>query len=491
MAAMDPSGFQMAIRVITTEGDAYPLWMTPSMSDTNDTLATVDAALGTEGDALINGLPCVESVTITMGPGLNSKLTVALAMPFDIGLKVLSSPLLRIGNKIECQIGYTKAGRFMPWISAMSAKPEVNINPEDGLSVTLNGEGGAFIALRNSRSTVYENRSYADILEAITSRTEYSGIDLLLPDSTGSEDELYRLREQTSQGNQSDWFFIQHLARTANCDAWMEPSRDRDGRQTLQIVRRSTAMEKAPRFTFLMRGNANFDTHFPILEFDSPAEGTWLPGSATSVGVGGFDVSTGGVFGLVVARGNATPVAAAPTAPPAGSLAATLAVIDSAFDIPATNESIAGTGSTTISETNIQLAIVVDPDNVGEFLHVSERDQRGAAAVATAHQTEAAIAHGGIHVTITTIGIPDLFPGETVEVHGVGLFDGAYLVQNITHTVAAGDWSMTVEILSNATQAALMSATASFSPPRVNTATAPEPNGDAEGGGNTVESVPG
>jgi len=456
---IDPSGFQISIRIVTTDGDVYPLWMSPGSpgAHTADTLAIVDAALGLDGDTLIAGLPCVESVDIEVSLGMNSKVTVSLATPFDIGMGVLASPLLRIGNVIECQVGYPRIGRFVPWISSMSQRPDVRITPDEGLSVTLNGEGGAFIALRGSRSAEYTNRSYLDIIESILDRPGYEHIDLEPPSILRSDHPLLERRPSVSQQNQSDWFFIQHLVRSADCDAWMEPSRLTEGRQTLKILTRDSLTGAVPRYGFVMRGNPDFDVYFPILEFETSAEGTWLPGDATSVRIGGVSPDDLTATTVVVRREDDTTTA--------------------------TGESVAVPGGTTVEDTSVRVAHDPTDDTVGTHLYVSERDPRRPLIAARSHLSESAIRGGGIQVTITTIGIPDLFPGVTVTIIGTGVFDGVYGVQKVTHRVSAEEWTMTLELLNNATSARMMSSVISFSPAVVNTSTPPEPSGDAVGGG--------
>jgi|GEM_PF-6056687 len=463
MPALDPSGFQMAVRIVTPDRQTFNLWWSEGASQTAETLSTVDSALGIEGPAALDGLPCVESVDIETAIGMNSKITISIAMPYDIGIRVLESNLLQIGNVIECQIGYPRIGRFMPWVSAMAGKPEVRINPDEGLTATLNGEGGAFIALRGSRSVEYQNKSYVDIVREILSQEGYAHISFAPPPSTGSDDELYRVRERVSQQNQSDWFFLQYLLRSANCDAWIEPSRDREGQQVLRCVRRSEILGATPRFGLVMRGRVDFETYFPLFEFESPSEGVWMPGAATSVRTGGINPDDLSVTDLVSMREDST--------------------------IPATGEAAPGEGGGQVEDTDVRLAHPTEGPTAGEHLYVSERDPRGQEAVAEAHQTEAAARGGGIQANVSTIGIPDLFPGELVSIHNLGIFDAVYLVHKVTHSCSSSEWSMAMDLLNNATSRTLLASLLSFTPQRVNDATLTEPLGDAEGGGQMVEPV--
>lgn len=466
MPVLDPSGFQIAVKIVTPERQTFPLWWTPTgAAESAESGATVDAALGADGDQLLSGLPCIESVNIEIALGMNSKLTVSIGTGFDIGLAVLRSALLRIGNVVECQVGYPRISRFMPWISAMAARPEVQINPDEGLTATINGEGGAFIALRGSRSAEYTNLSYVDIIRQILTNDGYRNVQLEVPDTNGADDPLYVTRERMSQSNQSDWFFIQYITRSANCDAWMEPSRDREGQQVLKVVRRTEVLGTTPRFVFVMRGRPDFDVYFPILSFETQGEGVWLPGAATSVRTGGINPDTLETLDLVASREDST--------------------------VPATGDAaVSGDAGATVEDTDVRLAHPTEGDTAGDHLYVSERDPRGQLVVAEVHQTESAIRGGGVQVSITSIGIPDLFPGEIVGIQGMGMFDSLYLVQKVTHSVSAEEWSMTLDLVNNATSSAMLAALLSFTPTVVNEATPPEPSGDATGGGIEVEAVP-
>lgn len=489
MPVLDPSGFQMAVRIVTTDHSVYPLWMASDSNETTSTLSTVDAALGLETSVLA-GLPCVESVDIEIGLGANSKLTISMATPFDIGLDILSSPIMRIGNVIECQVGYPRIGRFLPWISAIAARPDIRISADEGFSATLNGEGGGFIALRSTRTTEYQNVSYVSAIRTLLSNDGYENVDLVVPDSTGESDPLYVTRERLSQSAQSDWFFVQYLTRAANCDAWMEPSTLREGRQTLRVVRREDSLGNTPRFTFLMRGNADFDVYFPIFEFETQAEGVWLPGAATSVRVGELNPANGSVTDLVFLRSQ--PSISRQEAPLSAESEALIqqSTVSTVVQVPSTGPSVVAPGGSTVNDTSTRAAVTPQGDTSGDHVYVSERDPRTAAQVATAHLTESALRGGGIRATLTTIGIPDLFPGQMVGVAGMGVFDGLYLVTKVSHRLSESDWTMSLDLINNATETSMLSRVISGFTPRQNSSTSPEPAGDAVGSGSiTVDPV--
>lgn len=442
MPALDPSGFQMSA-VIVSGGKRYPLWLTPQ----GDSPGAMDE--------LTSGMPILESVDIEMSLGLASKVTAQIAAPFDMGMRILESGVLRIGNVLEVQIGYPRIGRFMPWISSMMAQPSIKISPDEGLTATLNGEGGAFAALRGSRSSQYANTTYADIIRQLGESETY-GFVVDLPDRSGGDDPLYQQRESVSQSNQSDWFFIQWITRASNCDCWLQPSREQAGRQVLKVARRRVSLGAAPRFTFVMRGKSDFDTLFPIFEWESNAEGIWLPPAATSVRSVEVNPDT-----LEVTELLATP---------------------QTTDVPATGEAVPADTGARVEDTMVRLTPPRDGETSGEMIYTSPRDPRGVEAVAEAHRTESSM-RGGVEAQLTTIGIPDIFPNDMVGVANFGPFDGLYLIKKSTHRCSSSEWGMTLELLNNATtQDFLAEALRGFAP-IVNEETTPVPSGDAEGGG--------
>jgi len=413
---IDPSGFQIAV-VVRTAGGTFPLWIGGAVD--GDT----SIFYGSDGETF-QDLPIVESVQVDVGMGLIGKVSVEISATYDLGLELLNSSLFAIGSVIDVQIGYPRIGRFLPWFSTMASKPSISINPDDGLSATLNGEGGAFAAARGSSSEVF-NGSYASIIEDIANQ-ESNGWALSLPDSSGESDPLYISREGVSQGNRTDWMFVQHISRLANCDAFIAPDPDTRGANILRVVRRSEAMSGQPRYTFWSRGNVDFINTFPIIGFESSAEGVWLPPREHQTA----DIHI------------RTREASESTLRPEDT------------DVPALpGRDTPGTGS----EEDDGTVVATEP---------TPRDDRGTGrrVVAPAHATETpdevltsmvteARQRGGLNASFETIGLPDIFPGEVVRLEGLGIFSGNYTIESVAHNAGAGEWTMSVKLLGDGVDA--------------------------------------
>jgi hypothetical protein len=406
-------------------------------------------------------LPVVENIEIELNLGLNGRLTVTMAAPYDLGLRMLDSSLFKIGNVIEAQLGYPRSGRFTPWFSAMAAKPAIRISPDDGLIATMTGEGGAFASLRSSSNKVYEGKSYRDIITEVADRHRWT---VQYP---GNAEELERQRESVSQSGFSDWGFINQLCRQANVDCFMGPDPDNFGRSRLFVLARAEANEEQPTRTYVMRQQIDMVNVFPILDYESDALGVWMPRSAESVRTGDINPMNREVERHVANQ-------ASSIVPGLGLAIAT-----------ATGRSVVGDHLSQIfADARSQL-------DAGEFVPHSSRDpSRTAMQTIQAHRDEGAV-RGAMNAVITGFGVPEQYPGELIGIRGTGRLDGTFQVHGLTHRAMAGEWTMTMTCMNNATSSDLIASFFQIQPPQVNQQDPPEATADdATGGGTEVSPVP-
>lgn len=421
---LDPSGFQIAV-VLRAGGDTFPLWMGGAIQDGSTLYQGEDAS-----DVLYDDIPIVESVQVDIGMGLIGKVTVEIAATYDLGLKLLESALFAIGSVLDVQIGYPRISKFLPWFSTMTSKPSISINPDDGLTATLNGEGGAFAAARGGSSETFTG-TYASIITAIANQESNQwNLDIPPPPKEGSgEDPLYVERESISQGNRTDWMFVQYLCRMANCDCWISPDPEVRGANLLRVRRRADSMEGKPRYTFVSRGQCDFINRFPILSFETSAEGVWLPPGSRGNTIADVNIRTRTVDPEETVRPEDTDVPVLP------------------------GDTTTGDGAEEVDGTVIAAEPVPrDARGVGRRIVHPRHSPESALEVLRRMATEGR-QHGGLNASFTTIGIPDLFPGEAVKLVGLGIFSGNYVVESVAHSAAPGDWSMTVKLLGDGVDA--------------------------------------
>ena len=446
---LDPSGFMLSVVIIGSDGTRYPLW-------TRGASTSEDRSIFRNETVPFKDLPIVQSVSVDLNRGLNGSVSVEIGAPFDLGLELLNSDLFVIGNGIEVRIGYPRLGRFLPWFRTMAVKPDVTIDASEGLTGTLNGQGGAFAAQRTEASRSFTG-SYYDAMREIARVHKW----LIRPPEEDPKvnrdnDPLYQKRGQFTQGNRSDWVFVQLLARQSQCEAFIAP--DPEGqRNTALVVRRTRTGQLAPpRYTFLLRGAPDFIKSFPIFSFQSAAEGVWLPRGNGQVRTNDVDQDNPSEDGEVTVNPD---------------------------DVARSNESGVTQGQVELDGEESELLTEEEtPEQAGERVPASARGTQTPREVAETHALEEAM-RGGLNVTIETIGIPELFPGDVVSLAGAGIFNGNYGVDGVSHEASGDGWTMSLKLISNAMNARAVSERLRRQWQSFNRENAPQTTSDADSGG--------
>lgn len=463
----DPAGFQISVVMITPDGVQVPLWMRGTDAPSGTSVPGTPGAIGLGGtggnsppgeELLALDLPIVESVSVELSLGLIGKVTVGLGTTYELGLKLLESAFFLIGNVIAVKLSYPRAGRETMWMEAITQKPSITVSADEGLSATLNADGGGFAALRGGEEgKVFVGQSYLEVIAALAkghgwqvfvdgepadeivrtlaagpAGSTFAGFDTKHP--------LVKRRASISQGKMSDWFLIQHAARMSRCDAFIGPGQD--GRHALYVISRNSMFAGTPRFKFMSRGNVDFDRVFPLLDFSTEAEFVWLPG-------GGIKATTSDINpdDKRVERWVAEALAEQAGAQPGGQTTSS--------GEKALGESRPSGAKKKVGANPIQLANTDGAEFTGEYTAVSARDPSGAEDVINTMRSELGI-RGGINATVTSYGVPELLPGELVQLDGLGVFNGLYGVNSLTHTANDTEWMMSMELLNNATASGMI-----------------------------------
>jgi len=483
---IDPSGFQISVAVTNpTDGVRVPLWMKQESTDIpnlggglGDALGMVDDVLdlgggGGTSDLLGLDLPIVESVSVEISLGMVAKTTINIASPFDLGLKLLESSLFRVGNLYEVQLGYPKLGRFTPWFSTMAQKPSLRITGDEGLTATLNG-GGDMASLRGTSSKVYEGKSYKEIIEEIAETHKWkvvfkedSGLEAIVSALTaiGYEDPLEKKRTKVSQGNMTDWFFVQKMTRDAGCDAFLASSQKDEGGNVLYVRKRKESLKRPPLYKFLMRGNCDFQNTFPMFEFEIEPQGVYLPAGAIKTTSSDLDPLSKKVLDIEVT-----------------SATAQEAVLGDG-KLPDSTEKL-------VEDVLVQLAATEGTQRTGQFMPVSARDPREPKDICQAHRDALAFRYG-INASISAYAIPELFPGSVVELGGVGIFSSNYWLESMTHEANDTEWMMSLKLINNGSAAGGLDEALAKQAEETNTEEVEEGVDAASGGGTIVDAVKG
>jgi len=392
-------------------GRAFFLWMRGQ--DSGDDISSLFF-----GGQIIRDIPVIESVTIEVGLGLSGGVTMVIHADAELGVALLESELLKIGNRVRLQIGYPAGGGYTPIFEGITARPDISI-VEDGFQITINIPGAAFAALRSSGRRSWESASYADVIRDIAD-APHNQWGVRLPSRQSDDDPIYVERRSISQNNRNDWYFLSSIARLAECE--MHIRSDDDGAPVLEFLRRGDVFGAAPRYTFVYRGQIDLETRFPIIGFESSSEGVWLPRHAGGIRSADINPETGE---------ETTPVDADQEA--------------RSNSVPRLGGADMARGAAVSDGSGVSAA---QPEE-GVYLTASAADQENSPQEVVTRLADEGGLQGGFQATLKTIGIPDLLPGEVIRVQGLGILGGNYLVQTANHEAGGGGWDMTLSLLRN------------------------------------------
>ena len=436
MGVVDPSGIFISVVIKTPEGVEFPLWMGGARTAEGGGGESVFL----DANVQFEDLPIVTGVNIEMQMNYMATGTVEVSATYDLGLKLLESEIFVIGNTIIIQVGYPRVGLFLSKIAGITVKPSVTINPGEGLTATLNMRGGSFAATRGTAARVRENISVAGFIKELAD-LEHNRWDVIFPppqsaagDITqiigGQEaaavdinqlDPLYSTRSRLFQ-NSDDWTVTRSLLRQVGCRAVARPDEQGDGRVKIFVRRESEVSTIDPVYTLVSRGQIDMvspNGRFPLLSLESEAEGVWLSAGSNGATTADINNETGDPVSA-----EATPDTVEEDTPSA----ATESVGDGAQDTPEANIALQPPGGRHVST----------PDS-----SLERRPQEAVNQVAR----EEGERGGGIHATVSTIGNPLAFPGDRIRIEGIGIFNGNYEIEGLSHSVAEGDWTTTMKLI--------------------------------------------
>ena len=256
----------------------------------------------------LKDLSYVQDVTVQIGLGLNSKVSLTLAPPLDEGLELIHSPLVNwASSELKVQIGYSTGDpnqRLSMEFGGLMMKPDVRLGPN--VSITLNALGVAYgmnLSSATSERTYPAGSSPWDAVK--DTLTKHLNVDIVsdsqvFPDltadqmnplsknahpffkpvigkkaesstsatTTRTEDEKLPI----SKGPRNDWWFVRELVARYGLEIVI---RDKS------VVIRDPQKWKLgkPKYIFVLKGNINTDAEtpvYPILDFNSPSAYVWL-----------------------------------------------------------------------------------------------------------------------------------------------------------------------------------------------------------------------
>lgn len=468
--------------IVTGDGMRFPLWQTTQSNPfTLKSDSTGKEIQGTKALAFLSEL------TVEVQLAYLSKITATLTPPYRDAINLLDSNLMNWGTaRLEVQFGYisnTSTNTILsPIFTGVLLKPDVTLGQEPTITLNAQGVSGLF-ATRQSGTRVFNSRTRIDIIrtiatgEVLNPRNEtpqaqrlnsvllghtltvepkevegspfgfVTGIDpvrannftFIIPEAGGTTnpkdtrevtvdtsqvrpltEEYNRLFGEVvtyAQGGKTDWRAIWELCEQANCYYIWEGS-------GLKIIPKPDAFSGAAakrtlRLYEYPQGTIGPSNGvFPIFSASSPTMAVYLPGAAKGLHAANINPDTRQAESVTVNDKN-TPLER--TAEGGASLAA------------------AATGAGSVD----------DITGDGQGVYSGELDDPQLKQNMESEFRKAATGMG-INLTVETFADPLLFPGDVINVRGLGeRLNQPYSITNCRWVFGLGGSNMTLQCVTN------------------------------------------
>lgn len=413
-----------------------------------------------------------------IGLSLLPKVEVEISPPSnDVALALLNSNTFVFGNILAVRFGYSRSpfesfpGRGKDFQLFFLLKPEVTFG--DTLSFVLKGLGYSLAQRVQEENPVFQSRTARQVVEEIAGKY---GLRVVVPrfltkpqvvpsvgvagvlaaiQALGEEIRVRKAwevdKKDWQQGNKTDWEFLNEILDSIPGGLNFRIEGDR-----LIIGSLVQQMAGPPKTVFrwyhkpklnASTGQLSKDDELPILRVDSDTTYAFLPASAF-----GVVLNTG--FGKDSVRGR-------------GDQSASVPGKEASSD---RNRNIAAMADTTLTSPNMGSVreVICGGQRVRPFGPLAGKS--GGMQVAQT-PTEApdlrqiaknlaqeAEFFGNFHVTIDTIGVPTLRPGDVIRLKGfetIGTvtekLNGLFLVKRILHTIDENGFTTRITAMRNGT----------------------------------------
>lgn len=412
-------GVVIKVTIETLGGDSVVLWN--QMEDN-----TLDPPL--------KDLPVVSGVEIKVMRNRWASFTVNLDMTYEQGMAFINSPLVAPGNMVSVQLSYPDVDASTPIYYGLSLMPSASVSPE-GVTVELMVAGPSRTAANRSVVRQWPAGTTVNTVLTDIAKNYFQRQIKWQPSELGGKLSSAKIEKPVEQVFRSDWFFFLYICRLNNLDAWEE---DDKGSVVIVVSDQKSLKWKQPEKKFVMRGNINpAEAIYPLLTFEP--QGDWLFMAASARGILGRDIN------------------------PDDKTLPDKKMVDNRD--PANTEGLAGIpavggGDAVLSgkpekKKAYSKGAIPEPGYddegkmAGKHVAVSSRDQFGEQKKETLAR-EGAAQNATLISQCTSLGIASLKPGEVIEVivtgDKQGLFDGNYIVNQVTHSAGGDGWNMNFEV---------------------------------------------
>lgn len=353
--------------------------------------------------------PFVTEVTIVQNEGAMATITVNFEAPFEEGRDLLNSKLFYIKNIAYVRLGYGSGWTTGAWIGSM-------VKGGMGLSLTDAGLSGSITLLPFSASGTYNaDKKWEGKTQYQTIQTICQEMGVAVQFSPEAVKSFNNLKPWTIPRIYTNMQLLQYMCDLAACRFYFGTGEDM---KTSTCFIESILEDKKAVRKFLMRGQLSLrEKQYPLLAFAPEMKEVHF------TMIGGADSVTGS---CIDDKGNINSITKVKPKPSGDG--------DSVRGATEKTALIKGT------------AVKVDSKiaTAEKRIQLNPRDT----VEGNKKKIDAALKAGNIFLkaTLTTIGIPDLTPGEFVEVHGCGaLMDGKYRIKQVTHKCGNGNYETSMQ----------------------------------------------
>lgn len=431
--------------LITNKGGRVPLWT--NILSAGDVSPRLTADSSTRNN--LTSFPFLEHLTVELNISYLPRMTATLTPPFQDARRFLDSPLVEWGQTtLEAIVGYSSGTPNGPVLSApfqgLILKPDIALGTDTTVTLNANGVAG-YDATVTQASVQHRNVSRKTILELTATGAGDPDRGLFMDfsqiDSDSAEGKLLDQKVNMDQGWRTDWMFMLQVARDCRCMLSLGTRSKADGtvENVVKVHSLSAALGDKPKYTLRYfdfvggafgPGHSNFIKpasgigpddlvrgDFPILAVNSPTMSVWLPGATKALVSQGIESSTGKVVTTVY------------------------------DDKKSGRDKVNGAGAAGIQANANQPGVDSKTGNAGAPTNL---DVNFPESDSTAKAIFAADFNMGVVLNVTTLGIPNIFPGDVVAVRGVGArFDWNYGVFVVRHQIGSGGFTTELVLRSN------------------------------------------
>lgn len=448
-----------------------------------------DAFSGTDAAQKFKALAYVSQCNVTLRLGYTSKIQLVLTPPFEEGLVFLDSKLVQFGiGKLFVQFGYStgtdaqSGGYRTPIFSGLMQKPDVRIGSDIAITINALGVGYAMNITggADDPQPEFANKSWAEAVESVLEK--YARTDRSAPVSTAPEDKrgtpdplaskgmidisgLYddftpqergldsnrqgprvlpffrfpppiqgteSIGQQKVEGKQkepaiqrgprNDWWFVTEAVKDFGYDIFFQGNKVKVSTQSKWMsLSVNTKQKKGQRKKFLLRGEVDTASRFyPILSFNSPTTAVWMSPGVAAVAQADIDA--------------------------AKNRSSEATVYQDRDNTDHASGKEGGNPKRTQVRSNVSRApLDATRNEPGDPSRIAAREK-------AAGEWRKMRMEGGVTGNFTSIGIPDLAPGEVVQVGGFSPFlqgkdnisddthpfNGPFGVMEVRHRVGVG-----------------------------------------------------